>query len=110
MKDQKYKKLARRMVTFQDPQDQAIWLRGQLGASTQQLMLHSGETKNQVEYRLRLLKETLGLGVAVRQRWRNGQHPLFTRILRDYQAVLMADLKNKVIPQLARPTPETVDK
>ena len=109
MKDTKYKKFARRKVTFEDERDQAVWLRGQLGASTRQLMHYSGETKGQVLYRLRVLKNTLGLTVAVRQRWRDGQHPLFQRILRDYQSVLMADLERKVIPQLVRPTPKTVD-
>lgn len=105
----KPKRMARRIVTFEDPRDQAIWLRGQIGGSTEQLMRLSGETKGQVYYRLRVLKETLGLGVAIRTRWRNGQHPLFRRILHDYHEVMMADLRRNVIPKLAHPTAETVN-
>lgn len=104
-----YKKVPRRMVTFQTTDDQEIWLRGQLGQSNRELKRVTGQTDGQIHYRLRVLKHALELETSLRGAWRNGSHPLFDKIMRDYKSVMMADLKRRVIPVLTHPTPETVE-
>ena len=63
----------------------------------------------QITYRVRLLKKSLDMDQGLRVAWRSGNHPLFHKILRDYQSVMLADLRRNVIPKLAHPVPQTVE-
>lgn len=103
-----YKKFARRSVTFESAADHEIWLRGQFGQSNSEMRRLTNQSNGQINYRLRVLKQTLGLDSSLRSRWRNGNHPLLKQILRDYRAVLLADLMKNVVPVLVHPVAETV--
>lgn len=107
MKNPKHN-MERRTVTFQDNADRLLWLKAQLGASNQELRRLTGESNGQIAYRLRVLKDTLGLDESVRNRWKNGNHPLMDRFVRDHHAIMMVELDRKVVPRLVHPTPKTI--
>ena len=103
-----YKKLARRKITFQDSDDQEVWFQAQLGIGNRELNRVTNLTDSQITYRVSLIKKQLGQDHGLRVAWRNGEHPLFQRILKDYHSVMLADLRRNVIPKLVHPTPQAV--
>lgn len=104
----KGKRFMRRMVTFENDRDRSLWLRGQMGASNFRLRQLTGETNGQINYRLKVLKEKLGLKESVRRRWANGHHPLMEQIIRDNHEIMMVELDRKVVPKLVHPQQKMV--
>jgi hypothetical protein len=72
-----------------------------------ELMRITGLTDSQINNRLRKAKNGLGMEHGFRVNWRNGNHPLFQRMLKDYRGVMLLDIKRKLVPLYAHPTPET---
>lgn len=103
------KRKSHRLVTFEDELDRLIWLKANIAVgSDKELMRMTGESQGQVTYRLRVLKETLGLRESVRQRWKNGHHPLIRQFMEDYSSIMLAELDRQVVPKLVHPTPKTI--
>jgi hypothetical protein len=94
-------------ITFQDRDDQEVLLQAQIGIGNRELMRITGLTDSQINNRLRKAKNGLGMEHGFRVNWRNGNHPLFQRMLKDYRGVMLLDIKRKLVPLYAHPTPET---
>jgi hypothetical protein len=97
----------RHTITFQDKSEQEVVLQAQIGIGNRELMRITGLTDSQINNRLRKAKNGLGMEHGFRVNWRNGNHPLFQRMLKDYRGVMLLDIKRKLVPLYAHPTPET---
>lgn len=95
-------------ITFEAPQDQKPILMGQFGIGNREIMRQSGLSDAQVTYRLSKAKKYLGRDHGFRTDWRNGNHPLLSRIMSDYGQILIKELERKVVPVLEHPTPKIV--
>ena len=62
----------------------------------------------QINYRLRVLKDSEGIDQSIRNRWKNGDDPMMWEILEERRALMLAELRQRIVPKLKHPTPETV--
>ncbi len=110
------KKLQRRIkVDFTREQDQDAIAMASAGQSNQSIVINTGLTTGQVNYRVkrdRVLMERdkdpnfKGL----RYEWRSGRSPLFRQFMEDYRAVLRADVRARLTPKLIHPPLEASPK
>lgn len=102
------KKLARHKITFEDSQDESSLLLGQIGIGNREIMRRSGLTNCQITYRLAKAKRLLGRDHGFRVDWRNGNHPLLERIMKDYASIMVREIQTKLVPKIVHPTPKVV--
>ena len=98
----------RRRVTFEDPDDQEALIQAQIGIGNREISRVTGLSGSQITYRLSQAKRRLGREHGFRVDWRNGNHPLFKRMLSDYSAIMRKEIERRIVPQIVHPTPKAV--
>lgn len=96
----------RHKITFADSQDRSALLWGQIGIGNREIQRRSGMTDSQINYRLAKGKKGLGLEHGFRVEWRNGNHPLLEKIMKEYAHVMIKEIERKLVPQFAHPEPK----
>lgn len=108
-KKQKQKRVTRAIVLFAKGSIERLVTRMAMGgASTAKIMRKTGLTESRVNYRLAKAKREGDYSVGFRQQWRNGNNPLFDQFMDDYQAVMEAEIDDRIEPNIEHPTPEVV--
>jgi hypothetical protein len=98
----------RRKIAFVALDDREVLIRAQIGIGNSEIGRLTGFTKGQIHYRLAIAKREFGMDKGFRVNWRNGNHPLVNRILRDYRAIMESEIDRKLVPKLIHPEPEVV--
>jgi hypothetical protein len=102
------KKLSRHQWVFETHDQQMLLNMARIGLSTKEIMRVTGYTSSQVSYALHKAKVCAEMDQGFRVRWRCGNDPLVDRVLRDYAAIMVREIKRDVCPKIVHPTPETV--
>lgn len=93
-------------ITFEIPADQQVVVHAQLGLGNKAIMRSTNRSDGQINYRLNKARKLMGLCVGFRVNWRNGNHPLFAKILEDYSGVLVREIERTLVPKIIHPTPK----
>lgn len=100
------KRLARDSITFEGMTDQNAVILAQVGIGNKEIRRQTGFTDSQVTYRLSKAKRLLEHKHGFRVDWRNGNHPLLERILKDYAAIMVKEIEHDLVPKIIVPTPK----
>lgn len=103
-----HKKLSRHQWTYETSDQQMLLNMARIGLSTREIMRVTGYTESQVTYALHKAKVCAEMDQGFRVRWRCGNDPLVDRVLKDYAAIMVKEIRRDICPKIAHLTPEVV--
>lgn len=103
-----YKKLSRHQWTYESSSQQMLIKMARIGIANREIARELGYTDSQITYALHKAKVAAEMDQGFRMRWRYGNDPLVTRVLRDYSAIMVKEIQRDITPKIVHPVPQTV--